>query len=415
MATWSKIPPPPEFTAQEQDYMNETGYTLDQMKGLLNEGQLQSKETQDILRQMSGLYKQYEVSPEQTVAATGASKELKFNQTKADAFLERYKEYGTAEGPIDLREQIKPIIERIKNDPSILSNPDKLQEIWRPGPYDPQIDPSTFFDEVDKPATPESKIAATYETRLDPEAVTALRGKITKKQEYETKVNDQAQAIIDEILNPVPTEYEKKQEEVGKLELDRYEKALKGELPVSDATKYQKLQEFNVLKENLARRGSEIYGDTPETAVGLSTSAAQSLGEFNRNWGLREDAEKRGERASGAPMSLNRYSLTSDLENRRFGQAQSVQTSPYEMPLSLLTGSQQYNPASYLPAYGSLLSGYSSALQPFANQRQLQWQTAAQNATNRTQAKIGQMNLLGQIVGMTGYGLGSKVGLFGAK
>lgn len=180
------------------------------------------------------------------------------------------------------------------------------------------------------------------------------------------------QAKVD-ALRAQQEQYGQMADEISALQSQRYLKALKGELPVSEATLQRKDKEFSLLRENLARRGGgEIVGDSPEGSYGTSSAAAQNLGEFQRTYKLIQDAEARGELASGgmgaAPgtTSLNSY-------NSSFG----------------------YSPANLIPSYGSLASGYGAAAQPYTQQRQLQYQASLQQAALRSQGGAAGMGLLG--------------------
>lgn len=111
---------------------------------------------------------------------------------------------------------------------------------------------------------------------------------------------------------------ERKQYENLLLAQDRETKALKGELPLTAEGQAQKADEFNQLKEAMARKGTPITGDTPSGATGSDTAGIQSLAAFNRSWGAREEAERRGELDSGAQMVLNRLGTASGLENANY-------------------------------------------------------------------------------------------------
>lgn len=66
-------------------------------------------------------------------------------------------------------------------------------------------------------------------------------------------------------------------------QLDRQQKALKGEIPTSPILEKQIQDEFNTFKESQARAGNIIVGDNPFTAVGKGTSAENSLARFQDN------------------------------------------------------------------------------------------------------------------------------------
>jgi len=171
-------------------------------------------------------------------------------------------------------------------------------------------------------------------------------------------------------------------DQISQLQSERYLKALKGELPVSEATLQKKGQDFNLLRENLARRGGgAIVGDTPEGAYGTSSAASQNLGEFNRTYALLQDAEARGELSAGG-----------------------MGAAPGSTSLAAYGNSFNYSPSNLVPAYGSLASGYGAAAQPYAAQRNLTYQGQLQQAGLDSQRKMLPYQLLGEAAGVgAGY------------
>lgn len=161
-----------------------------------------------------------------------------------------------------------------------------------------------------------------------------------------------------------------KQTELNQLNMDRYERALKGTLPVSEGLTQQKADDFKLLKENAARRGISITGDTPETATSDSTSGAALLGQFNRTYGLRTDAERQ------AQLSGNTNST-----------------------ISLLGASQDSGPASLLNVGGNLANSYANAASPYANQRMLDYQSAINQYNYKKQGQQGTGAAIGAVGG----------------
>lgn len=78
-----------------------------------------------------------------------------------------------------------------------------------------------------------------------------------------------------------------------KQQVTQLESAFEGE--PSEKLKQRSVDQFKVLKEELARRGQPLAGSSLETGVGFSTPAIQSLGERQRTQGLLEGEERRGE------------------------------------------------------------------------------------------------------------------------
>lgn len=158
------------------------------------------------------------------------------------------------------------------------------------------------------------------------------------------------------------------------LQLERQEKALKGELPLSEASVQQKATEFKNFKEAMARAGNKIEGDDPASAVGLSTSAIQALKTFNERWQLAEDTERRGELTSGQQLINQTTGLTADI------------------------GQQDWSKMVSFPTRTSGLVGLAStASEPLREYRMMQYQAGAQNAANQAGVLSGIGNLVGTL------------------
>lgn len=162
-----------------------------------------------------------------------------------------------------------------------------------------------------------------------------------------------------------------KNREIGLLQADRLEKALRGELPISEGTTQRKATEFNLLKESAARRGIEIQGDSVDAATSDSTSGNELVGQFKRTYGLLEDAERRGEIAGVSGINLGAPTL------------------------SLAASGNSYGPGSIAQGYAQGAGLISSALQPYQFNRQLQSQVDQQNAVNRAQQRSDYAGLIG--------------------
>ena len=206
-------------------------------------------------------------------------------------------------------------------------------------------------------------------------------------------------------LNPVELQAYKNL----KLSLERQEKALRGELPISDATKQQKEQEFKQFKEAMARAGHTITGDTPETATADTTAGIQSLKAFQQKWAVIEEAERRGELTAGAPAAMQQFGIVSDEESRRTGlmagypQLRTGLATGYGGQVVPLTAGIPQS-AGILSQYQPLLSGYSSLLQPYQYQRGLEFQANVANAQAQAQS---QSSLFGGLGSLLGTGLGA--------
>src|SRR3990167_2898202 len=138
------------------------------------------------------------------------------------------------------------------------------------------------------------------------------------------------------------TPAERKDYENYNLALERNQRALKGELPVSVASTLRKQEEFKQFKESMARVGNEIGGDTPSTATSETTPGIQALSEFNKRWGVIEEAERGGELDTGTSQLLQRAGVASNI------------------------GLQERAGLLDIPgAYNKVISGYQEAMQPY--------------------------------------------------
>lgn len=163
-------------------------------------------------------------------------------------------------------------------------------------------------------------------------------------------------------------------QQIAQLSAERYMKALKGELPVSEGTTYRKGEDFRLLKENAARKGIQISGDTPEGATSNSTSGNELVKNFNTQYGLIQDSERQG--AIGAGY-----------------------ISPGSNQLNLVGASTTMGPGASAAGYGNAVGLLGQAQIPYANQRGLQYQTSVQNTLNRAQTRSDYAGLLGRGAG----------------
>lgn len=167
-----------------------------------------------------------------------------------------------------------------------------------------------------------------------------------------------------------------RQADIAKAQLDRYEKAIAGTLPVSEGTTQRKAQEFRLLQENAARRGIDIQGTSVDDATSNSTSGNELIGQFKRSYGLIEDAERRGELSGGTNSGL-----------------------------SILGASQSAGASNLLGAGNGLLGAYQSVSSPYANQRQLEYQGSLANYAYGQQRRGG---IIG--AGLSGAAIGGQLG-----
>lgn len=159
------------------------------------------------------------------------------------------------------------------------------------------------------------------------------------------------------------------------LAQERERKALAGELPLTEAGQQRKSDEFRALKEQMARLGNPITGDTPETASATTTSGIQGLKAFQERWGLLEEAERFGEISSGTSAILQRMGVASDIGAR-----------------------QQAGLLQFPAGPAALAQGFGGLLQPYQFQRELQFRAAQERAANRA----GLLGGAGQLIGTLG-------------
>lgn len=183
-------------------------------------------------------------------------------------------------------------------------------------------------------------------------------------------------ALTDEqsAYNESLKKYNDLQLELGTAQAEKTKKALEGTLPVSEGTVQRKADEFRILKENAARAGNPIYGDTPETAFSLTTSGQQLLQSFNKTYKLAEDAERRGEVAQGFGNIATNVGSTAG-------------------------GVSLTQPGVPNLGTGELLPQYTAALQPYQFQRSGEFQASGINAQTASQRQAGLMQMVGQLGG----------------
>lgn len=202
--------------------------------------------------------------------------------------------------------------------------------------------------------------------------------------------------LIDAKLNPervslLQQDFET-QRRIGLLQADRTERALKGELPVSEGLVQRKAKDFGLLRESAARRGINIEGDSPETATSSSTSGNELVGQFQRTYGLLEDAERRGELAGSPYFSAGGGTL---------GTAQ---------------GASAYGPGALAGGYSQAAGLLGQAQQPYQYQRGLVGQADYQSALNKAGAQANRGQLVaggaatGATIGSVVPGVGTAIG-----
>lgn len=336
-------PQPPGLSAQEKELLEKQGVTLDKFNELLSQSTTDLASNQELLAQISGLYKLTD-QPDKAIPPTWA-----VDHAAVDMWLGELDKSGSRSIALQNGRQVtRDELMAARNDPAVAVSLGLANMQTPPG---------------------SEKVAARWQ--LDPDAVTKLRERVAAEQS--------------------------KQQEILDLQRDRYLKALKGELPVSQGLMDQKTEDFKLLREGAARRGIMIDGDSPETATSQTTAGNELVGQFKRTFGLLEDAERRGELMGGAPTGQPGFA----------------------QPLNFAAQSASAGPMGLLPTYSNLTSMYGGATQPYQQQRLLgyQGQLGGYNAGRQQMGAItGLLGAGGGAALMAGgpWGWGIGAGLIGA-
>lgn len=175
---------------------------------------------------------------------------------------------------------------------------------------------------------------------------------------------------------------EEQQLSLNEAQLERQNKALKGEIPTSETLKKNIQDEFNRFKESQARAGNVILGESLEDAVGKGTAAIESLAAFKNNATQAKERELQSIIQGETPLAYGGFELASGASGSR----------AYSLPGSV--------------DYGGLQGMSLSGSQPFQFNRQLAQQLELARMGN-TKQKSGLGMTIG---GLAGAGIG---GFFG--
>jgi len=131
--------------------------------------------------------------------------------------------------------------------------------------------------------------------------------------DYYRQMLEQSQAtrtMLEEYLDRPPSEFEMAAEKTGMLAMERYESALKGELPLPEQFEAQQEEARGLLEERLSRQG----------AAPGSTPYIQAMGEHERTWGERADLLKRGEISAAYGPMFGQQQLGMQKQQAGYGQ-----------------------------------------------------------------------------------------------
>lgn len=311
----NKTPAPPQMSGEERDLLRKQGVTLDQFNTILSDANIESRQTQDLLKQMSGIY-----NPDGTL-----------NREAVDSLRAR------TQAELAQRNELSQ------------SGRDYLQGMFRP----------------DETGT----------------------------------LSDQA----------------------GVLEAQQYINALRGDISLSPALAQQEAEKFKRLKESAGQRGIRLSGDDPFTATSDSTAGNQLLSQLRKESQLNREIQRENALNRLGAANLNRLGFGLQRQGQLGGFAQSFQGTPGGNEIGLLNQGMEYGPSRLVGAYGNLAQSFGQAIQPYQQQRYLQYQSDLQNQANKMARKQGIGAAIGGIAGAAigstvpggtalGFGLGSGAG-----
>ena len=231
---------------------------------------------------------------------------------------------------------------------------------------------------------------------LNQDAVAGLRNKIQAQQGFEEGLNQQALQYLGRSLTP--TELENLSGSIGVQEAQRYQQALSGNLPISEAQKQREKEQFDLLKEQAGSRGIRIEGDTVETATSESTAGNQLLSNLRKESNLTRENERNYWLTQGSSQNLARLGYGLQSRGQSYDIAQGLRSTPGSQSLNFLGQSFGQTPAQLFNAGLGLSQGYGQLTQPYQQQRYLGYQAQLQNAANRA----GMWNNLFQLGGQLG-------------
>jgi len=190
-----------------------------------------------------------------------------------------------------------------------------------------------------------------------------------------------------------------KQQEVYDLELERYEKALSGQLPISEGTRQAEAEARGTMESSLSRRLGKNWRN--------STSGIQSLAAFEKRWDAAKSAEQHGYLQLGAQTALSRAGLAGQEQGQAWNQYMQGRGLEADLFGNLFNQSGVANQFGYgegLAGLGQLQQGYSNAMQPYQYYNNMAYQANAQTAANQSANQAGLFGMFGNVLGM---GLGA--------
>lgn len=207
-------------------------------------------------------------------------------------------------------------------------------------------------------------------------------------------------------LNAPNTPYEQQSGDVALAELQRYQNALAGNVPVDVGLQQQKSQDWERLKEQAGQLGIQLSGDRPESAASSSTAGNQMILDFNKRYGYLEDQVRQQTLQSGYSQNLGRLGFGLQSEAQQLGGLESLG--------SQYAGLGQPYEAQRLGQFGV---GTQQALTnaDIANQNKInKYQAALAQSMANYQSQLGswqgRMGLLSGGLQLAGTGIGAMMG-----
>jgi hypothetical protein len=215
---------------------------------------------------------------------------------------------------------------------------------------------------------------------LERQQQAAAEARISLAQMVQEERARRERAQQEYMASPLAQAYQKaqwRQLQLQSLEAKRYEKALRGKLPISEGTRQREADERKKLEESLSRRLGADWATT--------TSGIQTMNAFNERWGLIKDAERQGMLQFGGQQSLARQGAAEGALSNEWGRymdLQQLDRADFSDMFQAVGQANQFGYAPTLSGYSSLIGSYSSAMQPYQAQRQAQFQADLYNAQN---------------------------------
>jgi len=299
----------------------------------------------------------------------------------------------------------EPIYEQnpVYNDPNIANYGHRLTELKTGTPSNPN-DPHDTVAYISKFLQDNPTQIITGYKKSDARATqdTALADLQTQQMGTAKRANDALNKYLDSLdtedykaYQAAQQQLQEQQTQIAIQQGERQKKALNGELPLSQGTIDRKAQDFQLLKENLARGGNAVIGDDPNSAYSLTSPGSQALKEFNSRYASLEDQERRGELDSGTSNYLQAVGLSGNL-----GKSDLSTVGQLSNPGGYAATSTSLTPgASPVANNLNLVQGYGSAMNPYLQQQQMQWQTGQNNAQLKAQNQAGWLQLGGTLAG----------------